>query len=144
MAGEQVRVASALSPVSPQDLHRRCTTAAGCPQNVDGTCEWAPLRCRTVSQTPTYDQLRGERINADVPAGEPDPRSVDRPGKHRRDDDTPIASAVHRASLGPRTDLAEGWSWFSGAMPGAHHVNSVKADTADVTTPDAAIVAIQN
>lgn len=30
------------------------------------------LGCRVVSLTPIYDQLRGERINADVPASAPD------------------------------------------------------------------------
>jgi hypothetical protein len=28
----------------------------------------APLRCGRMGQTPIYDQVRGERINADVPA----------------------------------------------------------------------------
>ena len=49
--------------------------SAGCPHHVDAALNGTPLRCRTVSQTPTYDQLRGERINADVPAGEADPVS---------------------------------------------------------------------
>jgi hypothetical protein len=46
-----------------------------------------------VSLTPTYDQLRGERINADVPASETDPQPVDRPGRHRIPDDTLAAPA---------------------------------------------------
>jgi hypothetical protein len=35
-----------------------------------------------MGQTPVYDQLRGERINADVPATGADPTLVDRPGQH--------------------------------------------------------------
>ena len=68
----------------------------------------APLRCRTVSQTPTYDQLRGERINADVPAGEADPHPVGRPGRHRIRDDMPAGSAVSDIDPGgdPIEDLS--------------------------------------
>jgi len=66
-----------------------------------------------VSQTPTYDQLRGERINADVPAGEADPHPVDRPGRHRVRDDMPAGSA--QSDLGPGRDPTEDWPGF---MPG--------------------------
>ncbi|MBV9161190.1 MAG: hypothetical protein JO281_06500 [Pseudonocardiales bacterium] len=34
-----------------------------------------------MSETPIYDQLRGERINADVPATRADPQRVGRPGE---------------------------------------------------------------
>lgn len=61
---------------------------------MDAALDCTPLRCRTVSQTPTYDQLRGERINADVPAGEVDPHTVGRPGRHRIRDAMPAGSTV--------------------------------------------------
>lgn len=80
---------------------------------MDAALNGTPLRCRTVSQTPTYDQLRGERINADVPAGEADPHPVDRPGKHRIRDDMPAGSA--RSDLEPGHDPTEDWPGF---MPG--------------------------
>ncbi len=35
-----------------------------------------PLRCRPVGQTPIYDQLRGERINVDVPSSGADSQRV--------------------------------------------------------------------
>lgn len=58
-----------------------------------------------MSQTPTYDQLRGERINADVPAGEADPHPVGRPGRHRIRDDMPAGSAV--SDIDPGGDSIE-------------------------------------
>ncbi|MGH3751858.1 MAG: hypothetical protein ACRDRP_04020 [Pseudonocardiaceae bacterium] len=36
-----------------------------------------------MSQTPIYDQLRGERITADVPATGAELQQADHPGKHR-------------------------------------------------------------
>lgn len=72
----------------------------------------AALGCRGVSHTPTYDQLRGERINADVPASEADPHQVDPPGKHRLGDDAP-AVVVGGFSPGPGADRTQGWSWFA-------------------------------
>ncbi|MBV9163413.1 MAG: hypothetical protein JO281_18085 [Pseudonocardiales bacterium] len=36
-----------------------------------------------MSQTPIYDQLRGERINAEVPATETDPQGVNCPKERR-------------------------------------------------------------
>jgi hypothetical protein len=41
-----------------------------------------PLRCRPMGENPIYEQLRGERINADVPATEADPQGVAHPGQH--------------------------------------------------------------
>ena len=37
---------------------------------------------RPMGRTPIYDQLRGERINADVPAADADPQVVGRRGRH--------------------------------------------------------------
>jgi hypothetical protein len=69
-----------------------------------------------VSHTPTYDQLRGERINADVPASETDPQ-VDQPGRHHLREDPAAVAAVGGSSPGPGADLAEGWSWFGTEGP---------------------------
>jgi hypothetical protein len=71
----------------PPGLHSLSTTGAQAPSSVHTM--WMPppaeasLRCRAMSQTPTYDQLRGERINADVPADEADPQQIDHVGRHR-------------------------------------------------------------
>ncbi len=88
-----------------------------CPHEVDAVVAAAVLGCRGVSHTPTYDQLRGERINADVPASEADPHQVDPPGKHRLRDDAPAAAAVGGSSRGPGTDLAQDRSWFGTPEP---------------------------
>lgn len=79
---------------------------------MDAVAARPPLRCRTVTQTPTYDQLRGERINADVPASETDPQPVDRPGRHRIPDDTLAAPALSEPSP-ERGESAEDWSGFA-------------------------------
>src|SRR4051812_13649230 len=41
-----------------------------------------PVRSRSVSETPIYDQLRGERLNADVPAGGAGRQLVSHRGQH--------------------------------------------------------------
>ena len=80
-----------------------------------------PLRCRPVSPTPIYDQLRGERINADVPATGAEPSQVDHPGKHRLPGGAPSAAAVSVRTSGAGADRAASWSWFAptGAEPSA-------------------------
>jgi hypothetical protein len=55
-------------------------------------------------QTPIYEQLRGERINADVPSSETGPSRVGRPGRHRRVPETTGSVAVCRPR-GPGADL---------------------------------------
>ena len=69
----------------------------------------ASLWCRAMSQTPTYDQVRGERINADVPASEGNQHELDYLGKHRLQSDAPIVTAVCDSSPGPGADLVEDW-----------------------------------
>jgi hypothetical protein len=58
-----------------------------------------------MGQTPIYDQVRGERINADVPAREAEPQRADYHGKHRLLPDTPVPAAVF-GPPGPGDDLA--------------------------------------
>jgi hypothetical protein len=69
-----------------------------------------------VSHTPTYDQLRGERINVDVPASQAgvpaspaDPEPLTRPGKHHLRDDAPTAVAAFGPSPRSGAGLAEDW-----------------------------------
>lgn len=107
----------ASSTESPQPVHHWCTASTTYPHDVEAVRAAAALGCRGVSQTPTYDQLRGERINADVPASEADPHQVDHPGKHRLRDDAPAAAAVGGSSPVPGADLAEGWPWFGTREP---------------------------
>jgi hypothetical protein len=47
---------------------------------VDIVAKERGLWCRAVSLTPIYDQLRGERINADLPASGSEPRPAQRRG----------------------------------------------------------------
>lgn len=79
---------------------------------MDAAAAGPALRCRTVSLTPTYDQLRGERINADVPASETDPQPVDRPGRHRIPDGTLAAPAPSGPSP-EGGESAKDWSGFA-------------------------------
>jgi hypothetical protein len=93
------------------------STRCGCPR-----CRGPPT-VRAVSQTPTYDQLRGERINADVPPSEEDPPRVAQPGKHGPADDAPRALASDQAPEAA-SDLPPAWSWFEPADAGPlgrHH-----------------------
>ncbi|MCA1697194.1 MAG: hypothetical protein LC749_22140, partial [Actinobacteria bacterium] len=56
-----------------------------------------------MGQTPIYDQLRGERINADVPATGADPQRVGHPGEQPLLAIGPVPAAVF--GPGPATDL---------------------------------------
>ncbi len=71
---------------------------------------------RVMSLTPTYDQLRSERINAGAPTSEADPQ-LNHPGQHRLRDDALRAAAVGDSSRGPETDLVEGWFWLGTTKP---------------------------
>lgn len=94
----------------PQSVNYQSTASASCSQDVEAVPAGVPLRFRTVSYTPVYDQLRGERINADVPASEAGRHEVDRPGKHRLRDDIPATETVCSPPLEPAGDGAGGWS----------------------------------
>ena len=131
----------------PQNVHRLSTVSTQLRPVVHRM--WKPyssdclLRCHAVGQTPTYDQLRGERINADVPASETDPYPFERPGRHRLKEDipdsdppgrhrlrteTPAAAAVCDSSPRPGADLTEGWSWFEVREP-SHRGRSIDRHT---------------
>jgi hypothetical protein len=66
----------------------------------------APLQCRPVGQTPIHDQLRGERINADVPTPRVDPQQVNHTGQDRLPADATSAAAVFTRRPGPGANLA--------------------------------------
>jgi hypothetical protein len=59
-----------------------------------------------MSQTPIYDQLRGERTNADVPTPGVDPQQVDHTGQDRVLADTASAAAVFARPPWPGANLA--------------------------------------
>jgi hypothetical protein len=59
-----------------------------------------------MSQTPIYDQLRGERINADVPTPGVDPQPVDHTGQDRVPADATSAAAVFARPPWPGANLA--------------------------------------
>jgi hypothetical protein len=89
---------------------------------------------RAVSQTPTYDQLRGERINAEVPPSEYDLPRVDQPGKHGPADDAPRTLASGQAPEAA-SDLPPAWSWFEPTdahPPGRHHPRGDMPGAADL------------
>jgi hypothetical protein len=60
---------------------------------------------RLMGPTPIYDQLRGERINADIPATAAVPQLVDQPGKHHLPAVASGPVSVFGPSPGPGTDL---------------------------------------
>jgi hypothetical protein len=94
---------------------------------------------RVVSQTPTYDQLRGERINAEVPPSEVEPPRLSQPGKHHPLD--PPDLSAHGPSREAKADPATAWSWFESVeadLPGKHHLWSEVSDAAEVSDPSAA------
>lgn len=85
------------------------------------------LRCRTVSQTPIYNQLRGERINADVPANAADPGDVGHTGKHRlpAGESSPTATPRGRTypaghAAGSERETAPAWGPQAAIPPAAH------------------------
>jgi len=75
------------------------------------------LRCRLVGQTPIYDQLRGERINSDVPPSRADQHVYS--GKHRLDEQTPGPVAVAGRPSGPGAGGLTGHHRRVGTSPGA-------------------------
>jgi hypothetical protein len=59
------------------------------------------LRCRAVGQTPIYDQLRGERINADVPPSTVESDRLVSSGKHRLGAEASSSTAVEGRPVRP-------------------------------------------
>ena len=53
-----------------------------------------PYGVRPRGQTPIYDQLRGERVNADVSTTGPDSQRVDHRGNHRLLNDAQVPAVV--------------------------------------------------
>jgi hypothetical protein len=96
-----------------------------------------PLRCRAVSPTPIYDQLRGERINADVPATGTEPQQVGHLGKHRQSTDGSDPAGVLGRSPEAGVDLDVGLCWFAAAEPAMQAaVNATwRAESARETRP---------
>ena len=64
------------------------------PRVVDVAPAGRCLRCPLVGQTPIYDQLRGQRLHAEVAAKGADLQRLDHPGSHRRTGDLPVPAAV--------------------------------------------------
>ena len=96
-----------------------------CTHHVDTSSTGPPLRCCPVGQTPIYDQLRGERINADVPATGADPQRVDHAGKHRLPAGAPVPTEVFGPPVS-ETDFAENphhrvWTYPAGQSAGDAH-----------------------
>jgi hypothetical protein len=124
-------VVRGLSTKSPQLVHNWCTISTACPHDVDAVCAGSPTVSR-VSQTPTYDQLRGERLNADLPAieansftSETDPDPLAHSGKHRRDD-------------GPSTALCDA---FGAVVPSPVHGRAVRVSPRHADPLDTPITA---
>jgi hypothetical protein len=112
----------------PHDVHRRCTVFPVRTHHVDATVPGLPLWWRPVRSTPLYDQLRGERINAEVPPSDPQSHQGQDRGKHRLPPDElssvttctrPPRIAAHRAhtDLSPREDYAQ-----PQGHPAKHHL----------------------
>lgn len=122
-----------ISPHSPL-IHRISTTST---HGVDTALTDPPLRCRLVSQTPIYDQLRGERINAEVPASGADPQRVDHPGRHSLPSGGLGPAAVFGRSPGKGADAAAGWCWFAAveSVVQAEATARSRTKTAGVTPP---------
>jgi hypothetical protein len=104
----------------------------GCTHHGDAATADPRLRCRPVREIPIYDQLRGERINADVPAsGDDSPRGA-HPGKHRLLADASVPAAV----FGPRDPGAD-----RAASQAANQHDPVGVDPADQPPGDGQRVA---
>ncbi len=65
-----------------------------CTHHVDVAPRGRAPTVSPVGQTPIYDQVRGERINADVPDSGVDPQRVEDHGRHRLRPDTSVPAAV--------------------------------------------------
>jgi hypothetical protein len=87
------------------------------------------LRWRAMSQTPTYDQLRDERITV---AGEVDSAPIDQSGRHRLGEDL-AAAPLRDRSPGPEADLTEDGSVF-GACHADHRGKHRPGDETSRTT----------
>lgn len=73
----------------------------------------SPLRCRLVSPTPIYEQLRGERINADVPVCDAEPQRMAHPTSHRLWDTESGPAVAAAEPVSEPGDSPASWSWFA-------------------------------
>lgn len=99
-----------------------------CAHYVDAAPADPPLGFRPVSQTPIYDQLRGERIAADVPVTGAEPQQVDHPGKHR----------FRTGRSGPAAAL---WGPQAALPPAAHARREQAQRASDPPAPGARVAA---
>ena len=97
------------------------------------------LRCRSVGDTPIYDQLWGERINADVPPSIPDAHRLGHSGKHRRSEDVVGPGTHHGTGQGrPQRVPAYPAAGVTGGQRGAvSSDNSSVADAVGAGVPPA-------
>jgi hypothetical protein len=152
-SSESALSASLSIPIAESTIHTGCTAcppALHSPQQLSTRCGCrrcrAPPTVRGVSQTPTYDQLRGERINADVPASEDKAPLVDQPGRHHPLNGAPGARA-HSRSPKAAAHLAPAWSWFESVdsgPPGRHHLWEDAPNTAEIRGQSATPPAYQS
>jgi hypothetical protein len=108
---------------APSDSRLTCRYLQKTPPNtprVDASPRRPTPTVSPVTPTPIYDQLRGERINAEVPATGADPHRLDHPDGHRLATTVLTAPAVafSRSPLAG-TDRATSWSWFTATTPAA-------------------------
>lgn len=98
-----------------------------------------------VSQTPIYDQVRGERINADVPASDVDVPASESDldprthlGRYHLRGDGSTAASVCGSSPGSEADLAGDWAGFGTGdsdHPGKHWLRDDALGAAGVCGP---------
>jgi hypothetical protein len=88
-----------------------------CTQRVDAALADPASTVSAMSPTPIYDLLRGERINAEVPAADVGPPLVEHGGKHRLPVGALTAVAGFDEPPGAVADRAAGGSWFVPVNP---------------------------
>jgi len=125
----------------PHGVHRHCTVSPTCTHDVDAVLFSLLLRYRPVRTTPLYDQLRGERINADLPPSDAQPQQPKDRGKHRLADGG-LGSVTERTRP-PRTAAARANADVppnnadpqQRSHPAKHHFNDGEPGLAAAFTP---------
>jgi hypothetical protein len=139
------------STPSPHDIHHHCTASPSVHTLWMPTRSGPPLRCRPVRPTPLYDQLRGERINADLPPSDGHLQQAADRGKHRladgelgsaTEDTRPSRIPSHRANTDVPPREADP---HQRAHPAKHHLPDGEPGLAAAfTRPSAAADRITN